>query len=181
MQIHKTNFQRFLLSFQGFLMIAACVMTLEARDNAAKIVPATACLESQPNHVRKPKNPRENRFQSSASQTTFIDRDIVAVLTGSQNSKQKSVDQPSCSDTRRFSSGSVQLPETSGSTMTQDITDTTRHARTKAFVNGDCLVKEGIHKCPSAPCIYHLEAKSDMFKVICENENRQRNFKAEKW
>ena len=179
MQIHKTNFQRFLLSFQGFLMIAACVMTLEARDNAAKIVPATACLESPPNHVRKPKNPRENRFQSSASQTTFIDRDIVAELIGSNN--HKSVDQPSCSDTRRFSSGSVQLPETSGSTMTQDITDTTRHARTKAFVNGDCLVKEGIHKCPSAPCIYHLEAKSDMFKVICENENRQRNLKAEKW
>ena len=27
-------------------MIVACVMTLEARDNAAKIVPATACLET---------------------------------------------------------------------------------------------------------------------------------------
>ena len=179
--ITQTNLQIFLSSPPGFLMIAACVMTLEARDNAAKIVPATACLESPPNLVRKPKNSRENRFQSSASQTTFIDRDIVAVLTGSQNSKQKSVDRPSCSDTRRFSSGSAQLPETSGSTMTPDMTDTTRHARTKAFVNGDCLVKEGIHKCPSAPCISHLEGKSDMFKVICENENRQRNFKAEKW
>ena len=30
----------------GFLVIVACVMTLEARDNAAKIVPATACLET---------------------------------------------------------------------------------------------------------------------------------------
>ena len=162
-------------------MIAACVMTLEARDNAAKIVPATACLESPPNHVRKPKPQRENRFQSSASQTTFIDRDIVAVLTGSQNSRQKSVDRPSCSETRRFSSGSAQLPENSGSTVTPDVTDTTRHARTKAFVNGDCLAKEKIHKCPSAPCISHLEGKADLFKVICENENRQRNFKAEKW
>ena len=70
-------------------MIAACVMTLEARDNAAKIVPATACLES-PAPVRMNKSMRENRFQSSASQTTFIDRDIVAVLTRSQNSIQKS-------------------------------------------------------------------------------------------
>ena len=162
-------------------MIAACVMTLEARDNAAKIVPATACLESPPNHVRKPKPSRENRFQSSGSQTTFIDRDIVAVLTGSQNSRQKSVDRPSCSETRRFSSGSVHPPDTLGSTITPDVTDTTRHARTKAFVNGDCIVKEKIHKCPSAPCIAHLEGKSDLFKVTCENENRQRNFKAEKW
>ena len=30
----------------GFLVIVACVMTLEARDNAAKIVPATACLDT---------------------------------------------------------------------------------------------------------------------------------------
>ena len=30
------------LGTSGFLVIVACVMTLEARDNAAKIVPATA-------------------------------------------------------------------------------------------------------------------------------------------
>ena len=34
------------LGIGGFLLIVACVMTLEARDNAAKIVPATACLET---------------------------------------------------------------------------------------------------------------------------------------
>ena len=101
-------------------MIAACVMTLEARDNAAKIVPATACLES-PAPVRMNKSTRDNMFQSSASQTTFIDRDIVAVLTGSQNSKQKSVEHPECSETRRFSSGSVQVPATSGSSDTPDV------------------------------------------------------------
>ena len=27
--------------FSGFLIVAACVMTFEARDNAAKVVPAT--------------------------------------------------------------------------------------------------------------------------------------------
>ena len=161
-------------------MIAACMMTLEAQDIAAKIVPATACLES-PAPVRMNKSMRENRFQSSARQTTFIDRDIVAVLTGSQNGKQKRVDHHSCSETRRFSSGSVQAPDTSGSTVTPDVTDWNRRARTKAFVNGDCIVKEKIHKCPSAPCISVLEGKTDMFKVTCENENRQRNFKEEKW
>ena len=161
-------------------MIAACVMTLEARDNAAKIVPATACLDSE-STVRPNKNIRENRFQCSASQTTFIDRDIVAVLTGSQNSKQKSVDRPSCSGTRRFSSGSVQVPDTSGSTITPDATDRTRHDRTKAFVNGDCLVKEKIHKCPSAPCISLQEGKTEMFRVTYENEKRQQNLKEEKW
>ena len=52
-------------------MIAACVMTLEAQDNVAKIIHATTCLDSP---VRMNKSMRENRFQSSASQTTFIDR-----------------------------------------------------------------------------------------------------------
>ena len=98
-------------------MIAAYVMTLEAQDNSAKIVPATACLES-PAPVRMNKSMRENRFQSSASQTTFIDRDIVAVLAGLHKSKQKSVDSPSCS-------GYVQVPDTSGSTFTPDVTDRT--------------------------------------------------------
>lgn len=28
--------------FPGFLIVAACVMTFEARDNAAKVVPATS-------------------------------------------------------------------------------------------------------------------------------------------
>ena len=35
----------------GFLMIAACVMTLEARDNAAKIVPAAAQPEEARSHT----------------------------------------------------------------------------------------------------------------------------------
>ena len=70
------------------------------------------------------------------------------------------MDRPSCSETRRFRSGSIQVPNTSGSSVTPDVTDRTRHARTKAFVNGDCIVKEKIHKCPSAPCISQLEGKS---------------------
>ena len=37
---------------------------------------------------------QENGFHSLASQTTFTDRDVVAVLTGSHNSKQKSIDRP---------------------------------------------------------------------------------------
>ena len=31
----------FILFFPGFLIVAACVMTFEARDSAAKVVPAT--------------------------------------------------------------------------------------------------------------------------------------------
>ena len=31
----------FILIFLGFLIVAACVMTFEARDSAAKVVPAT--------------------------------------------------------------------------------------------------------------------------------------------
>ena len=38
----------------GFLIVAACVMTFEARDSAAKVVPATAT-----NHVEDPANPQK--------------------------------------------------------------------------------------------------------------------------
>ena len=156
-------------------------MTLEARDNAAKIVPATACAESPPKFVRPKKALRENRFQSSASQTAFIDTDIVAVLSGSQNGKQKSVETHSCSETRRFSSGSVHIPETSVSTITQDITDRTRQDRTKAFVNEDFLVKERLHKCPSAPCISRLEGKADCVNGAHGKRCKEPNYYQDRW
>ena len=36
------------LSFlAGFLIVAACVMTFEARDNAAKVVPSTGCSQME--------------------------------------------------------------------------------------------------------------------------------------
>ena len=67
----------------GFLVIVACVMTLEARDNAAKIVPATACMETASKQCDRPvPKPRESKFKTSASQTAIIDKNIVAVLTG---------------------------------------------------------------------------------------------------
>merc|ERR1719150_730950 len=164
------------LGVGGFLMIAACVMTLEARDNAAKIVPAAAHIESPSEMKRKQpvvstsaSKPRENRFQCSASQTTFIDRDIVAVLTGSQASKHASMDK-STGDigrsgtevARRFSSSSAQpLPgqDTSGSSLTASLTLGTQHDRTRAFVQGSCqaaphtTASRPLPKCPSAPSL----------------------------
>ena len=150
----------------GFLVIVACVMTLEARDNAAKIVPATACLDT----ARSTDRPRghvvvrasresshSHRFKSSASQTAIRDKDIVAVLTGSSNShSQPSSRQRSMERERRFSSGSVHPPENSGSSSSAggDVTDRARQDRTKAFVAGDCGETVGtVTKCPSAPCI----------------------------
>jgi len=170
------------LGVGGFLMIAACVMTLEARDNAAKIVPAAAHIESPSEMKRKqpavssaPSKLRENRFQCSASQTTFIDRDIVAVLTGSQASKHASVER-SGGETgrsggevpRRFSSSSVQpVPgqDTSGSSLTASLTAGTQHDRTRAFVQGSC--QEGsetpssrpLPKCPSAPSLQGAQGR----------------------
>lgn len=37
-QQHRLKF--FFLSVEGFIVVAACVMTFEARDSAAKVVPA---------------------------------------------------------------------------------------------------------------------------------------------
>ena len=72
-----------MLGTGGFLVIVACVMTLEARDNAAKIVPATACMETASKPCDRPvPKPRESKFKTSASQTAIIDKNIVAVLTG---------------------------------------------------------------------------------------------------
>ena len=38
---------RCLSSLAGFLIVAACVMTFEARDNAAKVVPSTGCSQME--------------------------------------------------------------------------------------------------------------------------------------
>ena len=154
----------------GFLLIVACVMTLEARDNAAKIVPATACLEtagtSRPTaHAPLTSKPRENKFKTSASQTAILDKNIVAVLTGSQSPHSSSTKGTGPGErqesSRRFSSGSAQLPgDNSGSGGGADTSDRDRQARTKAFVNGDCGLGDAasdspgqLPKCPSAPCI----------------------------
>ena len=111
-----------MLGTGGFLVIVACVMTLEARDNAAKIVPATACLETAAKSADRPlpavTRSRENRFKTSASQTANIDKNIVAVLTGSQSQHSSSGKVRSGASTdkdRRYSSGSVQLPDNSTS------------------------------------------------------------------
>ena len=152
----------------GFLLIVACVMTLEARDNAAKIVPATACIETagasrSHTHAALTSKPRESKFKTSASQTAILDKNIVAVLTGSQSPHSSSTKGTGerQESSRRFSSGSAQLPgDNSGSGGGADTSDRDRAARTKAFVNGDCgLGAETsdspgqLHKCPSAPCI----------------------------
>ena len=36
--------------FSGFLIVAACVMTFESRDNAAKVVPSTGGYTAPTNH-----------------------------------------------------------------------------------------------------------------------------------
>ena len=179
----------------GFLVIVACVMTLEARDNAAKIVPATACLETtaskpidRPSIIPKS---RESKFKTSASQTAILDKNIVAVLTGSQSQHSSSTKQKSGTGTgekdRRYSSGSAQLPDYSGSSAdkadTGDVTDKARKDRTKAYVNGDCgsvLSSPGkLHKCPSAPCISLQETRSEVCTIRYQDENQQSN--SDKW
>ena len=161
------------LGIGGFLLIVACVMTLEARDNAAKIVPATACLEttgtSRPHaHALPTSKLRENKFKTSASQTAILDKNIVAVLTGSQSPHSSSTKGTGPGErqesSRRFSSGSAQLPgDNSGSGGGADTSDRDRQARTMAFVNGDCGLGDAasgspgqLPKCPSAPCIVSI-------------------------
>ena len=160
----------------GFLVLVACVMTLEARDNAAKIVPATACLETSRSAERPPggeglRGLRESsRFRSSASQTAIRDKDIVAVLTGSSHS------QASSQRERRFSSGSVHLPDVSGSAsagLGGDNTDRARQDRTKAFVNGDC--SQTVSKCPSAPCIPSQHCRAEVCTVQYSDETSRDN------
>ena len=157
----------------GFLLIVACVMTLEARDNAAKIVPATACLETSAPRPQAPdrptsSKPRENKFKTSASQTAILDKDIVAVLTGSQSPHTSSTKGTGTGEKqeRRFSSGSAQLPDNSGSGARADTSDRERKARTEAYVNGECGGSEAgspgqLLKCPSAPCIWSQDARTE--------------------
>ena len=184
----------------GFLLIVACVMTLEARDNAAKIVPATACLEtagtSRPNAALTSK-PREDKFKTSASQTAILDKNIVAVLTGSQSPHSSSARGTGTQERqeRRFSSGSAQLPgDNSGSGGGADTSDRDRQARTKAFVNGDCGLggetsdsPGQLHKCPSAPCIINCEetrpdsAMEHGASVSFKNETQQQCGPTDKW
>ena len=82
-------------------------------------------------------------------------------------------------------SGSVQLPDTSGSSDKGDVTDRAREDRTKAYVNGDCGVDNGVgstaklHKCPSAPCISLQETRSEVCTIRYQNENQQSN--SDKW
>ena len=180
----------------GFLVIVACVMTLEARDNAAKIVPATATLETAKARPvdRSFTRPRESRFKTSASQTANLDKvsatvletvdkfdvqNIVAVLTGSQGSGQSSESRVKSSGERRFSSGSAQPPDTSSdqAEASVHVTDGDRTARTQAYVNGDCggvSASPGtLHKCPSAPCISFPEVRSEVCSVTYQRETSE--------
>ena len=160
----------------GFLVIVACVMTLEARDNAAKIVPATVCLESSRPSERAQSGVRagkENRFKSSASQTAIRDKDIVAVLTGSSQSQTSSRPPTSLDRGRRFSSGSVQPLEVSGSGSSsgpEERTERARQDRTAAFVAGDC--GPPVSKCPSAPCIPSQQGRAEQVTVSYSDETR---------
>ena len=164
----------------GFLVIVACVMTLEARDNAAKIVPATACLDSArsqcggagsgPGRARD----KPGKFKSSASQTALRDRDIVAVLTGSSNTaSQPASRQRSLERERRFSSGS----STGG--VGGQCTDRARQDRTMAFVNGESegdSLHKSLHKCPSAPCIPSQHSRAEVTTVrYCDETNSNNN------
>lgn len=55
-------------------MVAACVMTFEARDSAAKVVPARYRF-NQASTLRSSKNQRQNR-RSTSSQTTKWDHQL---------------------------------------------------------------------------------------------------------
>ncbi|KAG5311904.1 T200A protein, partial [Pseudoatta argentina] len=57
----------------GFIVVAACVMTFEARDSAAKVVPARYRY-SQASTIRSSKNQRNRR--STSSQTTKWDHQL---------------------------------------------------------------------------------------------------------
>ena len=106
----------------------------------------------------------------------------MAVLTGSQSAESSDTKPKTSSGERRYSSGSAQLasvystdhPRVADHGMVTQLpgtdtvssqdkssnqepncaTDRARHARTKAYVNGDCSDQgRKLHKCPSAPCI----------------------------
>ncbi|XP_076633591.1 uncharacterized protein LOC143347876 isoform X2 [Colletes latitarsis] len=57
----------------GFIVVAACVMTFEARDNAAKVVPARFRF-NQPSTIKSIRNQRNRR--SISSQTTKWDHQL---------------------------------------------------------------------------------------------------------
>ncbi|XP_076390536.1 uncharacterized protein LOC100878103 isoform X2 [Megachile rotundata] len=57
----------------GFIVVAACVMTFEARDNAAKVVPARFRF-SQTSTIKNPRNQRNRR--STSSQTAKWDHQL---------------------------------------------------------------------------------------------------------
>ncbi|XP_076755203.1 uncharacterized protein LOC143425987 [Xylocopa sonorina] len=57
----------------GFIVVAACVMTFEARDNAAKVVPARFRF-NQTSTIKNPRNQRNRR--STSSQTTKWDHQL---------------------------------------------------------------------------------------------------------
>ncbi|XP_034180616.1 uncharacterized protein LOC117604537 isoform X2 [Osmia lignaria lignaria] len=57
----------------GFIVVAACVMTFEARDNAAKVVPARFRF-SQTSTIKNTRNQRNRR--STSSQTTKWDHQL---------------------------------------------------------------------------------------------------------
>jgi len=59
--------------FPGFIVVAACVMTFEARDSAAKVVPARYRY-SQASTLRSSKSQRNRR--STSSQTTKWDHQL---------------------------------------------------------------------------------------------------------
>ena len=173
----------------GFLVIVACVMTLEARDNAAKIVPATACMDSARSHCSgggpaglvSGRTSRDTKFKSSASQTAMRDQDIVAVLTGSSHThSQPASRQRSLERERRFSSGS------SSGGLAGQTSDLARQDRTKAFVNGECGVVgdsqgETLHKCPSAPCIPSQQGGPEVASVSYCDETNNTTAITDKW
>ena len=171
----------------GFLVIVACVMTLEARDNAAKIVPATACLDSARSGCGSvgqtgPGRHRDTKFKSSASQTAIRDQDIVAVLTGSSTThSQPASRQRSLERERRFSSGS------SSGGVGGLCSDRARQDRTMAFVNGECGGQGGsqgdtaLHKCPSAPCIPSQQSRTEVDTVRYCDETNNNSASTDKW
>ncbi len=86
------------LLLPGFLIVAACVITFETRDNAAKVAPTTSSFHGGSLHGSHSARAlgsfrRRSRrgggsysatqalqFRSSSSQTTFLDRNIIETL-----------------------------------------------------------------------------------------------------
>ncbi len=89
--------------FPGFLIVAACVITFETRDNAAKVAPSTSSFHGSSQHGRQGSTRNRSasfrrsarggsagmgpdgrggaiQFRSSSSQTTFLDRNIIETL-----------------------------------------------------------------------------------------------------